>query len=340
MTEELSPRRRTIMGLVIREYIASGIPVGSRAILDRYELGVSPATIRNEMAALEELGFLTHPHTSAGRMPTEEGYRFFVEHLLGDMTLPSEERLLIRHQFGQARAEMDQWVKLAAAVLAHTVRNVALATAPKAVNSRIKRVELIEIRDGIVLLVLVTMEGSVKQQMLNLPLLQDDLHRVTNELNEQLTGRTAAEIRAQNPFLSPWAADVANILVPIMDRLDSRVSDIYREGLSHALAEPEFAEGDMIRRVVEIIEARPLLESIVAKTRESDGVQVIIGGEGRWRELSNVSLVLSRYGVDDDTTGVLGVLGPLRMPYGRTISAVRYVSTLMSELLREFYGQT
>ena len=340
MTDELSPRRRTIMGLVIREYIASGIPVGSRAILDRYELGVSPATIRNEMAALEELGFQTHPHTSAGRVPTEEGYRFFVEHLLGDMTLPSEERLLIRHQFGQARAEMDQWVKLAAAVLAHTVRNVALATAPKAINSRVKRVELIEIRDGIVLLVLVTMEGSVKQQMLNLPLLQDDLHRVTNELNEQLSGRNAAEIRAQNPLLSPWAADVANILVPIMDRLDSRVSDIYREGLSHALAEPEFAEGDMIRRVVEIIEARPLLESIVAKTRESDGVQVIIGGEGRWRELSNVSLVLSRYGVDDDTTGVLGVLGPLRMPYGRTISAVRYVSTLMSELLREFYGQT
>ena len=338
MTDELSARRRTVMGLVIREYIASGVPVGSRAILDRYELGVSPATIRNEMAALEELGFLTHPYTSAGRVPTEEGYRFFVEHLLGDMTLPSEERLLIRHQFGQARAELDHWVKLAAAVLAHTVRNVALATAPKAINSRFKRVELIEIRDGIVLLVLVTMEGSVKQQMLNLPLLQDELHRVTNELNEQLTGHTAAEIRAQNPLLSPWAADVANLLVPIMDRLDSRVSDIYREGLSHALAEPEFAEGDMIRRVVEIIEARPLLESIVAKTRESDGVQVIIGGEGRWRELSNVSLVLSRYGVDDDTTGVLGVLGPLRMPYGRTISAVRYVATLMSELLREFYG--
>ena len=338
MTDELSARRRTVMGLVIREYIASGVPVGSRAILDRYELGVSPATIRNEMAALEELGFLTHPYTSAGRVPTEEGYRFFVEHLLGDMTLPSEERLLIRHQFGQARAELDHWVKLAAAVLAHTVRNVALATAPKAINSRFKRVELIEIRDGIVLLVLVTMEGSVKQQMLNLPLLQDELHRVTNELNEQLTGHTAAEIRAQNPLLSPWAADVANLLVPIMDRLDSRVSDIYREGLSHALAEPEFAEGDMIRRMVEIIEARPLLESIVAKTRESDGVQVIIGGEGRWRELSNVSLVLSRYGVDDDTTGVLGVLGPLRMPYGRTISAVRYVATLMSELLREFYG--
>lgn len=338
MTEELSARRRAIMGLVIREYIASGIPVGSRAVLDRYELGVSPATIRNEMAALEELGFLTHPHTSAGRMPTEEGYRFFVEHLLGDMTLPPDERLLIRHQFGQARAEMDHWVKLAAAVLAHTVRNVALATAPKAVNSRFKRLELIEIRDGIVLLVLVTMEGSVKQQMLNLPLLQDELKRVANELNEQLAGRSVAEIKTQSQVLSQWAADVASLLVPIMERLDSQVSDIYREGLSHALTEPEFAEGDMIRRVVEIIEARPLLESIVAKTRESDGVQVIIGGEGRWRELSQVSLVLSRYGVDEDTTGVLGVLGPLRMPYGRTISAVRYVANLMSELLREFYG--
>ncbi len=336
--DELSARRRAILGLVIREYIASGAAVSSRAILDRYELGVSPATIRNEMAALEELSFLTHPHTSAGRIPTEEGYRYFVEHLLGDVSLSSEERLLIRHQFGQARAEMEQWVQLAAAILSHTVHNVALATPPKSVKSRFKRIELIEIRDGIALLVLVTLEGNVKQQMLNLPLFQDELHRISNELNDRLAGLTALEIRTQGTFITGWSADVANLLISIMERLDSRVSDIYREGLSHALAEPEFAEGDMIRRVVEIIEARPLLESIVAKTRESDGVQVIIGGEGRWRELSNLSLVLSRYGVDEDTMGVLGVLGPLRMPYGRTIGAVRYVANLMSELLREFYG--
>ena len=305
-------------------------------MLDRYELGISPATIRNEMAALEELGYLTHPHTSAGRLPTEEGYRYFVEHLLGDTTLPSDEALLIRHQFGQARTELDQWVKLAAAVLAHTVRNVALATPPKSPRSCVKRVELIEIRDGIVLMVLVTLEGNVRQQMLSLPLNVEELQRVTAELNEQLGGKTAKEIQVQN--LSSAAFEVASLIISIMNQLDEQTTEIYREGLSHALAEPDFAEGDMIRRVVEIIEARPLLESIVTKTRETDGVQVIIGGEGRWRELSNVSLVLARYGVDNETTGVLGVLGPLRMPYGRTISAVRYVSTLMSELLREFYG--
>ncbi len=338
MVDELSARRQIVLGLVVREYIARGIPVGSRAILDLYDLGVSPATVRNEMAALEDLGYLTHPHTSAGRMPTEEGYRYFVEHLLGDTMLPSEDRLQISHQFGQARAELDQWVKLAAAVLAHTVRSIALATPPKASSSRLKRVELIEIRDGIVLMVLVTQEGSVKQQMLNLPVAAEVLQRLSNELNEHLAGRTSEQIRAQ---ATPWSAlayDIVELIISVMTRLDMPANEIYREGLSHALIDPEFAEGDMIRRVVEIIETRPLLETILSETRTTDGVQVIIGGEGRWRELNNVSLVLSRYGVDEGASGVLGVLGPLRMPYGRTISAVRYVSTLMSELLQEFYG--
>ncbi len=338
MVDELSARRQIVLGLVVREYIARGTPVGSRAILDLYDLGISPATVRNEMAALEDLGYLTHPHTSAGRMPTEEGYRYFVEHLLGDTMLPSEDRLQISHQFGQARAELDQWVKLAVAVLAHTVRNIALATPPKAPSSRLKRVELIEIRDGIVLMVLVTHEGSVKQQMLNLPVTADELQRLSNELNEHLAGRTSEQISGQTTAWSPLARDVVELIGSVMLRLDMPANEIYREGLSHALTEPEFAEGDMIRRVVEIIETRPLLETILTETRATDGVQVIIGGEGRWRELNNVSLVLSRYGVDEGASGVLGVLGPLRMPYGRTISAVRYVSTLMSELLREFYG--
>lgn len=338
MVDELSARRQIVLGLVVREYIARGIPVGSRAILDLYDLGVSPATVRNEMATLEELGYLTHPHTSAGRMPTEEGYRYFVEHLLGDTMLPSEDRLQISHQFGQARAELDQWVKLAVAVLAHTVRNIAVATPPKAHSSRLKRVELIEIRDGIVLMVLVTQEGSVKQQMLNLPVAADELQRLNNELNEHLAGRTSEQIRGQSTPWSALASDIVELIISVMTRLDRPANEIYREGLSHALTEPEFAEGDMIRRVVEIIETRPLLETILAETRATDGVQVIIGGEGRWRELNNISLVLSRYGVDEGASGVLGVLGPLRMPYGRTISAVRYVSALMSELLREFYG--
>lgn len=338
MVDELSARRQIVLGLVVREYIARGIPVGSRAILDLYDLGVSPATVRNEMAVLEELGYLTHPHTSAGRMPTEEGYRYFVEHLLGDTMLPSEDRLQISHQFGQARAELDQWVKLAVAVLAHTVRNIAVATPPKASSSRLKRVELIEIRDGIVLMVLVTHEGSVKQQMLNLPVAADELQRLNNELNEHLAGRTSEQMRGQATPWSPLAADIVELIIPVMARLDMPANEIYREGLSHALTEPEFAEGDMIRRVVEIIETRPLLETILAETRATEGVQVIIGGEGRWRELNNISLVLSRYGVDEGASGVLGVLGPLRMPYGRTISAVRYVSAMMSELLRDFYG--
>ncbi|HEX9117289.1 MAG TPA: HrcA family transcriptional regulator, partial [Anaerolineae bacterium] len=123
--KDMTSRRRAVLGLVIRSYIETAQPVGSKAFVRDYGLEISPATIRNEMAVLEEMGFLTHPHTSAGRIPTETGYRFFVENLLGETELPSREQLMIRHQFHQAQVELDQWARLAAAVLAHTTRNAA-----------------------------------------------------------------------------------------------------------------------------------------------------------------------------------------------------------------------
>jgi len=341
---EMTPRRRAVLGLVIRSYVEKGQPVGSKTFVEGFKLGISPATIRNEMAALEELGYLTHPHTSAGRMPTEQGYRFFVEHLLGETELPVAEQLMIRHQFHQARLELDQWVRLAAAVLAHTTRKAAVATPPRAPESQFKHLELINLRDTVVLLVLVLQGGTLKQQMLALdePLDQEALSRLSNQLNDQFGGLTAPQISSKLGGLTELGRQIGQITTQIMAMVDGRLSDpIYREGLAHILAEPEFSDSGQVRQMVQTLEGPSLADVVLtaAQPLEVGGVQVLIGGEGRWEDFSELSLVLSRYGVHGGATGVLGVLGPLRIPYDRTIGAVRYVSRLMSDLVSDWYGE-
>ena len=153
-TSELNPRRQAVLAIVVQEYIASAQPIGSKTVVEGYRLKLSSATIRNEMKVLEEQGYLTHPHTSAGRIPTEEGYRYFVEHLLPDLSLSVDDQRMIQHQFHQVGQETDQWAQLAAAVLAHSAQMAALATPIRAESCQFKHVELVEVRDGLVLLVL------------------------------------------------------------------------------------------------------------------------------------------------------------------------------------------
>lgn len=338
---EMTARRQAVLGLVIRSYIERGQPVGSKSFVTSYGLDISPATIRNEMAALEEMGYLTHPHTSAGRVPTDQGYRYFVEHLLGETELPLPEQMMIRHQFHQARLELDQWVRLAVAVLAHTTRKAALATPPRARESKFKHVELISLRDTLVLLVLVLMGGTVKQQMLTLdePVEQETLSRLSNELNDSYKGLTANQIAARSGRLPALGRQVSRIVTQVIQAVDRQSEDlVYRDGLLHMLGEPEFAEGQHVRGIVQTFEG-PSLSSIVstAAPMEVGGVQVLIGGEGRWHEFADLALVLSRYGVEGGASGLLGVVGPLRMTYDRTIGAVRYVSQLMSDLVSDWY---
>ncbi len=342
--QDLTARQQTILGLVIREYVATATPVSSKVIVEAYGLGISSATVRNEMAHLEELGYLTHPHTSAGRVPTDRGYRYFVERLLGETELPPAERRMIRHQFHQVGPEMDQWLKLSASVLAQTAQSVAWITAPAPTAQRaFKHLELISIRDALALVVLVLRGGTVKQRALTLPrpLSQEELSRLATHLNERFDGLTADGVMAQLVRLSPLEAQVGELVAEMMGSSDEPArSEVYRDGLINILQQPEFAEGQSARQVFGLLEGSSFLEIILADvlTPAAGGVQVVIGGEGPWEELRDCSLVLSRYGVVSRATGDLGVLGPRRMPYGRAISAVRYVANLMSELIHELYG--
>jgi heat-inducible transcriptional repressor len=340
---KMTPRRRAVLGLVIRSYIEHALPVGSKTFVAGYGLDVSSATIRNEMAALEEMGYLMHRHTSAGRVPTEQGYRFFVEHMVGETELPLAEKRMIRHQFHQTRLELEEWVRLAAAVLAHTTRKAALATPPRAHRSHFRHIELISLHECMVLLVLVLQGGTVNQRMLSLEesLDQEALSRLSNELNARLDGLAASDISEQIGAFTGLEAQLGGMVLQAMNAADQSAGDLmYREGLAHILGEPEFAEGQPLRQMVQVLEGQSLVDVIttIAQPLEVGGVQVLIGGEGRWHELTELGLVLSRYGLKGSATGLLGVVGPIRMPYDRTIGAVRYVSQLMTALVSDWYS--
>jgi heat-inducible transcriptional repressor len=339
--EELTERQKLILTLVVRDYIETAKPVGSKILIEHYKLDMSSATIRNEMAALTEAGYLRQPHTSAGRVPTEEGYRYFVTHFVYQTDLPHATRDTITHQFYQARQDVEHWMHLAASILAHQSRAASLITAPHATRARYKHLELISTQGRQVLMVLVLVGGEVSQQILTLaePVSQDQLSNAANRLNQDCQSRTTEEMAALSPSGDALEKDILTLVMQDMNRGEQRVSgEIYLDGLTNVLSEPEFIESDDARRAIRLFEERSLLQDLLARTMVNShvgGVQVLIGGEGEWEELKQCSVVLARYGIPGMATGALGVFGPMRMPYTRTIPTVRFMADLLSGLVSE-----
>ena len=341
----LTPRQREILRMLVEEHIASALPVGSGTIRRLGSLQVSSATIRGELGLLEEMGFLAQPHTSAGRVPTVQGYRYFVEQLMEQSELPLPERRMIRHQFHQMRLNLDQWVRLTAAVLAHTTRAASLVTPPHASSARFRHLELISTNDTTCLMILVLQDSSIHQEMLlvSTPIGQDALSQSSAKFNHLLRNRSVRDIsESTNPELTDWREweqQVLRRIVAIMKQGEQRaISEIYRDGLINVFRQPEYEDAVRFRQLIEMLEQRSLLEPILARTLNARGIQIIIGGEGPYAEIDDVSLVLSRYGVRGKASGVLGVMGPTRMSYGRAVSTVRYVAQLMDDLVGDLYG--
>jgi heat-inducible transcriptional repressor len=339
---ELTERQKTLLLLIIRDYIESAQPVGSKRLAEHYHLSLSSATIRNEMGALTEMGYLRQPHTSAGRVPTEEGYRFFVSQMMNQQAeLPASIQATISHQFYQARPGVDHWMTLAASVLAHQSQGVSVVTAPHAEKAKYKHVELISTQGRQVLMVLVMAGGEVSQQILTLaePVTQERLSQTASRLNSLLAGLTADGIAALPSRPDALDQDILGIILQDMRRAAQSVSgEIYTDGLTNVLSEPEFAESDDARRALRLFEERSTLQDLLARTTVNSNVgalQVLIGGEGEWEELRQCSIVLARYGVPGLATGMLGVLGPMRMSYARTIPTVRFVAGLLSDLVND-----
>ncbi len=336
MFSPLTDRQETILGLVVRHYIKTGVPIGSTTLVREYNLDVSSATVRNELAALGEMGSLAQLHTSAGRLPTELGYRYFVQEMLGEFLLLAEERQMIRHQLHQARLDLNQWMRLAAAILARTSHGASFVTAPQIRPSRFKHVQLISTQGRLVLMILVLFGGEVNQQMLTLaePLSQAQLSAAADNLNAIFENAAYDDIAAQMPHLQALEKDVSRLVLEVLERSDAQaIRDIYRDGLMNLI------EDEGTRQAVRVLEERTLLANVLTETQPPDatGVQVVIGGEGRWEELKDCTIILSRYGVADQFSGTVAVIGPTRMAYGRNVAAVRYVANLMSGFVDQYY---
>jgi len=339
---ELTDRQRFLLSLVIHEYVRTAAPVGSKHMVEQYNLDMSSATVRNELAELTDLGYLRQPHLSAGRVPTEDGYRLFVGSIARESDLPDSTRRTISHQFYQMRQDVEQWTRLAASVLAHQSRAASLVTAPHPDEAHYKHLELIASRGRQVLMVLVLWGGEILQRFITLAesVSQENLSITAARLNSFLEAKSLADIENMDLSLNALEKDVYDIVLEEMRQADSMVSgEVFLDGLTNVLAEPEFAGSEEARRALRVLEEKPLLHDILSRTvlhgSSVGGVQVLIGGEGFYDALSQCSIVLARYGTPGLATGTLGVLGPMRMSYGHTISVVRFLSGLLSELVNE-----
>jgi heat-inducible transcriptional repressor len=330
---ELTPRRERILRHVVREYVALAQPVPSDLIARKYESELSPATVRNELAALEEAGLIAQPHTSAGRVPTDRGYRYFVELLMQeDRELSSTERRMLRQQFNQLAAAGTDSTHLGAVLLARTLRSAAVATRPAATHARVRRIELVPLEDDMVLVTVLMQSGGVRQVVhrVQTALLRDDLTRLSNELSEKLADKTAGQARRALKSLGEVARPFASLAIRLLQQAQEQAfAAVSLEGLAQLLGQPEFAQSQKLRPILEVLEQQPMLARFLAESLATPGVQVIIGAENRLEQMREASLVLTRYGSDEDAWGVLGVLGPTRLPYWRALPMVRFMAELM-----------
>lgn len=337
---ELTARQRAILKLLVQEYVASGRPVGSKTLVERYRIGVSSATIRNEMVALEELGMVQQPHTSGGRVPTDKGYRYYVHHLMGSPQLSSGDQIMIRHQFRQVEAQLDSWIDFAASVLAETAGNVSIVTAPRSVVARLRHFELISLQPRLALLILVTQESAVRQMMVHLPEDADQavLSRLTDAMVPVARGLAAEDVEAQTSGATGLSRHVLEQLAIGLRGMDSvERTQIRHSGIENILGQPEFA-GAEAYSVLELLRGGSLLGAVLPQMTVGREVQVFIGDENPADALRRFGVVMATYGIDGEVTGILGVLGPTRMSYWRSISSVRYMAQLMSDLMEDLYS--
>lgn len=350
----LTQRRRAILKVVVQEYVKTAEPVSSGRIESGYELGVSAATIRNELAALEEMGYLAQPHTSGGRVPTDRGYRYYVEGLMEEPAVPVEEQRMIAHQFHQVQLDLNEWLRLAAAVLAQSARSASLITAPKLAESRVKQVQLVSIQETVALLVLVLQGGLVQQQMVMLgaPTTQDVLGGVAARLNQHIEGKTARGVELAALGLPEGAErECLDAVVRLMQELDQQDRPIvHYDGLAYVLGQKDIAAGSVGRgtrrlqeaenvlQMLDLLQQGLLFRRLLPQVMDAAGVQVFIGGEGVYEELRQYSVIVSRYAAAGGSSGMLGVVGPTRMHYGRAVAVVRYMTELLSELAGELNG--
>jgi len=342
--QELSDRERQVLEAVVRTYVDFAEPAGSRTVAKRFELGVSPATVRNTMSDLESKGYLFHPHTSAGRIPTDHAYRFYVDRIVQPAALTDEERQHLATEIeSSGSSAVERLVQRSIRALSLLSRELGVAVAPNLADATLEHLELIQVSSAKILMVMTIRSGLVRTVYVDLPgeVEADILTSVTQVLNERLSGLTLQEIREtlperdSSPDDRPETDELLNIFMQSSSELfewPAQAGDVQLGQTSVLAAQPEFESGERLKGLIELTEQRDLLAQVLGSREHQGGLQITIGGEHAAEALSDFTLVTAEYRVGG-LKGVIGVIGPTRMPYEKVIAIVDYTSTLVNSVL-------
>ncbi|MGZ9584988.1 heat-inducible transcriptional repressor HrcA [Paenibacillus marinisediminis] len=340
----LTERQRLILTAIIDDYISSAEPVGSRTISKRGDVGYSPATIRNEMADLEELGYLEQPHTSAGRIPSQKGYRYYVDHLVRLDNLSAEEVKRLKSMFAEKITAMEQVVQHTSSVLAQLTNYTSIALGPEMFNTSLRHFQLLPLDENTAVAIIVTSTGHVENKTVPIPpgVSASELEKVVNILNAKLTGTPLIQLRAQlytevGQELSKYVAHAQEMVALIENMLsgDEDHREIYLSGTTNMLSQPEFKDVDKIKTIWDLLEETPTLIKVMGEA--STGVQVRIGNENAHEAIANCSLITATYSFDGTPLGTIGLLGPTRMDYAKVMNMMHHVSAQLAAYLQRWH---
>ncbi|HEX7400790.1 MAG TPA: heat-inducible transcriptional repressor HrcA [candidate division Zixibacteria bacterium] len=338
--DNLSEREKLILQSLIDYYVTTAEPVGSRAVAQKFSLGISPATIRNTMQDLEEMGLVTQPHTSAGRIPTDKGYRVYVDSVMGREALSSLEEDQIRREIHPDYAAVEDILEQTSRVLAAVSRQLGITISPRFDKGILTRIDLIPVEDKKILVVLAVKHGLVRTVLLEAEsnLNTEQVEKTANVLNERLCGLTLGEIKDSMDLRLKEATSADPRLIKIF--LDSaenllnftETEEMHLGGTTNILDQPEFKDREKLKGFIQVLEEKKLLSELISSQGIKEGITITIGNEIERGEIQSCSLVTSPYRAGK-VKGTIGIIGPTRMKYSKLVSLVEYTAKRLSEVL-------
>ena len=340
MLKGLDDRKKRILQAVVQDYITSAEPVGSRTLARKYDLGVSSATIRNEMADLEMLGYLEHIHTSSGRIPSSKGYRLYVDSLLPVQPMTEQEKDTINKWYQSKVQQVDQVFQETAKIISRMTRNVSLVLAPQLSTAAFRCMQFLPLDDHRVIAVLMTDAGFVENRIMEMPAgaAFEDFQRMAKVINETLAGHTLGAIQGgslKKIEKEIGDSDLYESALHLIDKaLDSQKKErLYLGGTTEMLEQPEFHNVDKVKELLVMLEKDQLMKDIL-KAHLGDGLTVSIGQENEYSGIKDCSIITATYHLDGELLGSMAVLGPTRMEYGRTMSLLNYMNQNLTEVIK------
>src|SRR5215472_14666023 len=338
----MEPRKQDILKAVVREFTVTAVPVGSQVLVSRHFLNLSSATVRNELSELADLGYLVQPHTSAGRIPTDRGYRYFVDFLMDLEAVPPAVASFIEGELRLAPADPQALLERVATTVAAVTQNAAIASLPHGPQARIKHVDLVSLEPTEVLVILLVEGNLIRQQVMTVsrPAAQAELSRLANKLNRELVGkdRDGLELRL-NRLGKGLEQEVVSRLSQTLELFERGAETlVLHDGVRNLLRQPEFAEASRLHQVLEVLEETRYLATLLHELAGASDMQIVIGSENQTTQLRSCTVILTTYGPSRWVRGVLGVLGPTRMDYGQVVGRLQAVARTASRRMGEVYA--